>query len=174
MIELEKTYLVKSFPEGLKNCEYNEVIDLYLPSTSYHPELRIRKIGDSYEMTKKQPVKKEDRSNQEEQTIILSQEEYEALISQVKGKRVHKIRYYYDYMGNLAEFGIFQGPLEGLVLVDFEFKSVEEKDSFEKPDFCLADVTQELFTAGGMICGKKYEDIEGKLKEYGYEKLYLK
>ena len=58
-------------------------------------------------------------------------------------------------------------------MVDFEFETSEEKESFEMPDFCLADVTQEVFTAGGMICGKSYEDIENDLNRYNYKKLFL-
>ena len=41
------------------------------------------------------------------------------------------------------------------------------------PDFCLKEVTQELFIAGGMICGKSYEDIEENLKRFNYLKLFM-
>jgi len=58
-----------------------------------------------------------------------------------------------------------------LVVVDFEFNTLDERDSFTMPDFCLADVTQDLFIAGGMLCGKKYADIEEELKKYNYEKI---
>ena len=36
------------------------------------------------------------------------------------------------------------------------------------PDFCLAEVTQEEFIAGGMLCGKSFEDIKDKLEKFGY------
>lgn len=39
------------------------------------------------------------------------------------------------------------------------------------PDFCLVDVTQEEFAAGGMLSGKKYQDIQNKLDQFGYKKL---
>ena len=39
------------------------------------------------------------------------------------------------------------------------------------PDFCLADVTQEVFIAGGMLCGKKYESIRVPLEHLGYKKI---
>ncbi len=39
------------------------------------------------------------------------------------------------------------------------------------PDFCLVEVTQEDFVAGGMLCGKSYEDIKADLDRYGYTKL---
>ena len=41
------------------------------------------------------------------------------------------------------------------------------------PNFCLAEVTQEEFTAGGMLCGKSYEEIEPRLRGFGYSKLFV-
>ena len=67
---------------------------------------------------------------------------------------------------------MFQGDLKGLVLVDFEFESEQEKQAFEKPDFCLVEVTQEEFIAGGMLCGKTYKDIEKNLQKFGYKSLF--
>ena len=55
--------------------------------------------------------------------------------------------------------------------VDFEFETEEEKEKFEMPEFCLADVTQENFIAGGMLAGKKYKDIEKELERFEYKKL---
>jgi len=71
MIELEKTYLAKTIPSELKNCKSKEIIDIYIPKSSVHPTLRIRKNGDKFELTKKEPVNKDDSSHQEEQTVIL-------------------------------------------------------------------------------------------------------
>jgi len=122
-------------------------------------------------MTKKEPVNAADASHQEEQTIILTKEEFEDLSEQLKGKRIHKIRYYYDVDGRTAEIDIFQDALAGLVLIDFEFKSLEEKNNFNPPDFCLVDVTQEEFIAGGMLCGRNYRDIEPFLTNLNYIKL---
>jgi len=173
MIELEKTYLAKKFPANLKSCKFKEIIDVYIPKTSEHPKLRLRKNGDKYELTKKEPVNEGDASHQKEQTIILTETEFNSLNEQLEGKRVHKIRYYYDYNGRTAEFDVFQDALKGLVVVDFEFATMEEKEDFEMPDFCLVDMTQEAFLAGGMICGKSYEDIENNLKRYKYNKIFF-
>ncbi|MCK5491218.1 MAG: hypothetical protein KAI67_05245 [Candidatus Pacebacteria bacterium] len=172
MIELEKTYLAKNIPENLQSCKFKEIIDVYIPKSSEHPKLRLRKNGDKFELTKKEPVEKGDASCFEEQTIRLTEIEFNALNS-LDGKRVRKLRYYFDYCNRTAEVDVFQDVLEGFILVDFEFETIEEKDKFEMPDFCLADITQELFTAGGMICGKSYQDIEGDLKRFGYQKLFI-
>ncbi|MBU2590191.1 MAG: hypothetical protein KKA65_00865 [Nanoarchaeota archaeon] len=170
MIELEKTYLAKFIPEGLKDCKFKEVIDVYFPKASAHPKLRLRKSSDNYEMTKKEPVNEGDASHQKEQTILLTKPEFEALL-EIEGKKVHKLRYYYEYKGRIAEVDVFQGELHGLVVVDFEFKEMKNKDNFEMPEFCLADITQEDFIAGGMVCGKSYKDIEEDLNRFNYKKL---
>lgn len=170
MIELEKTYLAKFIPKSLANCDHSEMMDVYLPAASAHPHLRLRKRGNILEMTKKTLINPNDSSSQLEQTIKLAQDEFDALV-QVDGKRVKKVRHYLNLDGRTMEIDVFQDALAGLVLVDVEFESVEEKNSFPMPDFCLADVTQEDFLAGGMLCGKSYADIEIDLNRFGYTKL---
>ncbi|MBU0648461.1 CYTH domain-containing protein, partial [Patescibacteria group bacterium] len=155
MIEYELTFLAKSLPNGLENCEKREILDIYLPSVAWHCDLRIRRNGKKYEITRKNPVG-DDASVQRETNIVISKEEFEEL-AQVEGKRVHKIRHYLPYKGKTAEVDVFLDKLEGLVLVEVEFESEEEKNTFKYPDFCLAEVTQEDFIAGGMLAGKSYE-----------------
>ena len=168
MIELEKTYLAKELPD-LTNCKYKDMLDIYIPKDAVHPRLRIRKNGDTYEMTKKEPVE-DDSSKQLEQTIPLRKVEFEEL-AQLEGKRTHKKRYLFDYKGRTAEIDVFQDDLAGLVVVDFEFEKEEEKNAFEKPDFCLVDITPEEFIAGGMVCGKKYSNLEADLARFNYKKI---
>jgi CYTH domain-containing protein len=167
MIELERTFLAKYIPEEIKTCPCKEIMDVYLPGSSPHPKLRLRKRGEVFEITKKEPVEGKDSSRQEEQTISLSQEEFEAL-AKLEGKKFRKLRYYWNSPFGHAEVDVFQDNLKGLVLVDFEFENVGKKDAFQMPDFCLLDVTQELCLAGGMLAGKKYLDIERDLEKMGY------
>jgi CYTH domain-containing protein len=170
MIERELTYLAKHLPEGLIDCEFKEIIDIYLPKESRHPNLRIRKTGNKYEITKKEPVDESDLSEMHEFTTPLTEEEFKALAN-VDSKKVRKLRYYYNHNGRTAEVDVFQDDLKGLVIIDFEFETSEEKSTFEIPDFCLADITQEEFCAGGMVCGKCYEDLEKDLDKFEYEKI---
>jgi CYTH domain-containing protein len=172
MIELERTYLAKRLPDGLLSCPSREMFDVYLPVSSRHPVLRIRKNGDTLEITKKEPVVDGDASKQEEQTIRLSEEEFAAL-SGLEGKRIRKTRFLYGFGGRSAEVDVFRDVLDGLVLVDFEFETEEEKNEFPMPEFCLAEVTQEEFLAGGMLCGKTYDDISENLSRFGYERIIL-
>jgi len=73
--------------------------------------------------------------------------------------------------GQQAEVDIFKDRLIGLALVDFEFTNRKEKDEFIMPDFCLADVVQDKWLAGGILSGKKYSDLEKAFKKYNYKKI---
>jgi len=168
MIELERTFLVKKIPD-LSKARKVEMVDVYIPKSHEHPTLRIRKNGTKYEMTKKMPVGK-DPSVQKEQTIILNKEEFD-ILSKLDGKRTEKNRYVFEVNGRICEIDIFRGRLKGLVLADFEFQKEDEKSEFKMPCFCLADVTKEKFLAGGMLCGKSYDDIKDELKRFGYAPL---
>ena len=54
--EFERTYLAKRLPPDFSsNTESKEVLDTYLPASSDHPILRIRKLGERYEIKKNKP-----------------------------------------------------------------------------------------------------------------------
>jgi len=165
--EFELTYLVKDLPEDFESSEYKEILDIYIPASAEHATLRIRKHGETFEITKKEPVSGTDSSHQMENTIPLTEGEFNDL-EELHGKRVRKVRYYYNENGQDYEIDVFQDGLEGLVLVDVEFTSNEEKAKFVAPDWFGGDVTQEKFVAGGMLCGKVYEDIQENLDSFNY------
>lgn len=172
MIELELTYLAKSLPSNLKECSSKKIVDLYVDNGTDHFDLRIRKNGTAFELTRKTPVEDGDASKQNEITIPINEAEFESFLS-VRSRKVEKTRYYFPYGDKTAEFDVFEGALEGLVVIDFEFATEEEKSRFVMPDFCLVDITQETFIAGGVIAGKTLEDIQSELLTHNYKVLQL-
>lgn len=182
MLELENTYLIKDLPkdflEDYKNNTNNiiiwnkEIIDIYIPYNSKHPKIRLRKNWEIYELTKKEPILYWDASIQNEQTIILTKEEF-LVFSKIQWKKVEKIRYFYKYNWNIAEIDIFKWNLKWLIVVDFEFKTEEEKNNFKIPDFCLVDITQDEFIAWWKIAWKKYIDLKNILDIYNYNSIFL-
>ncbi len=172
-IELELTYLAREIPEGLADCPSKLIVDVYYPAEEAHPRLRVRRRGDVYEITKKVIAHGNDSSHQIEHTIELSETEFKAL-TQNQGRRVAKRRYLYNYQGRTAEVDVFEGSLAGLVEVDFEFDDRDDQLAFQMPDFCLADVTQEAFAAGGKLAGKTYADVQADLDKYRYQPLHIK
>lgn len=170
-LELELTYLAKKIPAEIQNVQPTRIMDLYIPDTAVHAHLRLRQKGDKYEITKKSPVKEGDSSEQIEQTIPLTKEEFEALAT-CSQKKVVKDRYEVKISNHLAEVDVFQENLTGLVLIDFEFTSSAEKAAFKMPKVALADVTQEEFLAGGFLSGKSYNDLADNLAKFHYQKLF--
>jgi len=169
-IELERTFLAKFIPKGLEKCECREILDIYIPENSAHPTLRIRKRGEVFEITKKEMINGNDSSEQSEHTISLTKDEFDEL-AKIQGKRLHKNRFLYPYENRIAEIDIYLDDLAGLIVVDFEFNSRKEMESFEMPDFCLVEVTQDQAIAGGMLAGKSYADFEKNLERYNYKRL---
>lgn len=172
MVELEWTFLAKALPANLQAAKHKQIIDLYVENGTDHPDLRIRQNGARYELTRKQPVSEGDASKQTETTIELNAAEF-ASFANTTARKVAKTRYYYQHEDAIAEFDVFEDALEGLVLIDFEFDTDEAQAAFVMPDFCLADVTQETFIAGGVLAGKSYADIEADLKRFEYQRLVM-
>ena len=169
-IEIEKRFLAKYIPSDLDISKGVELKDIYIPITSNDKKMRIRRKGNTFEITKKVPLKDGDLSVQEEQTIPLTKEEYEAF-KNIEGSIASKLRVEYQYKEQVFEFDIFKELLEGIVLIDIEFSSVEEFEKFEVPDFCLCDVTQDSIIGGGKIGGKTYYDLEEYLNSKNYKKI---
>lgn len=170
MEEHEITFLPKFLPQKVLSSPAKEILDIYLPQKSTHPILRIRKSGNSFEITKKQPIKPEDSSHQLETTIQLTDAEFHDL-AKLPGKIVRKIRHIYKESKTRYEIDFFQDNLKGLVLVDVEFKTQDEKWSFILPNWCLREVTQEKFIAGGNLAGKNYSEIQPALSKFNYTKI---
>ncbi len=167
-IEYELTFLARALPPEIAGVKPKRLVDIYVPEDmSVHPHLRLRQKGNDYEITKKQPVEDADSSTQIEITIPLEKPEFDTLAASSQ-RSVTKDRYKVILDGKTAEVDVFRDKLEGLVLIDFEFASQKEKAAFKAPDICLADVTQEAFTAGGLLAGQSYANIVAELKKYGY------
>lgn len=167
-IEYELTFLARALPPEISGLKPKRLVDIYIPEDmSVHPHLRLRQKGGSFEITKKQPVADKDSSTQIEITIPLEKEEFDTLATGSQ-RSVTKDRYKVNLAGRPAEVDVFRDKLEGLVLIDFEFASEKDKAAFKAPDICLADVTQEPFTAGGLLAGQSYTNIAAQLEKYGY------
>ncbi len=169
MLELEKTYLLKNIPVGLYDHPYKDLLDIYIPLESDHAHVRLRKQGDTMVIMKKELTRSDDLSSMEESVIHLTIEEF-ASLQHVPGKRIHKHRYYLPYWWLTIEIDVFQEDLTGLIMADVEFPDEDTKNNFQMPDFCLCEVTQDVWFAWGLLCGKSYKDIWEKLTALWYKK----
>lgn len=167
--ELECQFLVKKLPEDIKNHKSVKLVDVYIPRKVGHAAVRIRQQGDKFFITKKTMMRSVYEAKEE--TIEITEEDFNIFKSMQKAELIEKIRYYYPTTQGMVEIDIFEGKHKGLALAEIEFKSMEELKSSKLPDFCLVEIKKEEFTAGGLLCKTSYQEIEPILNGFDYQKI---
>ncbi len=170
MNEIERRFLLKYIPDFVKTTKGISIEDYMILTGEDHPHLRLRKIDDRYELTKKYPKPGATNAEKIEETIILSEVEFNAF-KKLDHKGQQKLRYKIVSDNYSTELDLWQGELQGLGIVEFEFHSVEAAQEFIPPEYILCEVTGLEWLAGGKISGKSYEDIALELEKLGYKKL---
>jgi CYTH domain-containing protein len=162
MLEIEKTFLIKNFPEGIKNFRKDDIKQGYL-SKDRQP-LRLRKKKGMFEITKKLSLKKGDESAKEEINIPLTKKEFSMLWKLVV-KHLKKTRHYCPLRGGLtAEIDVYKGKLKGLAVVEVEFRSTHQMNTFVPPKWFGKDVTQERWSTNAYLAGRSFKDIKKHLQ----------
>lgn len=134
-MEIERKYLVKSLPGDLKDFARRDMEQGYLCTD---PVVRIRRADDSYTLT----YKGKGLMVREEYNLPLTREAFEHLKEKTDGILISKRRYLIPLSDKLtAELDIFSGSLAPLMLVEVEFESEEDANSFTPPEWFGEDVT---------------------------------
>jgi CYTH domain-containing protein len=164
-VERERRYLLQDLPQGLMRASpHVQITDNYITGT----RLRLRKVRDpqtnkwTLKFTQKFAPEPEDLSRTLITNIYLDAQEYE-LLSVFEANEIRKNRYRFESEGRQFSVDMFLGELFGLVLAEVSFENDEELDNFLKPQFALAEVTNnELFT-GGKLCYLTFQDIRKEI-----------
>lgn len=166
--EFERRFLVKDALGAIKALPPVTVADCYWPLEGKHCQLRLRRVGSKFEITKKVPVNESDLSVMEEHTIPLTEAEYDALKT-APGKWLVKHRYFLQTDDCRIELGVFQERLQGLNIADVEFETEVQMRRFVPPDWFHSEVTHEKRFAGGELCGRAIDDLIEMLEAYGFQ-----
>ncbi|MDQ5846037.1 MAG: hypothetical protein M3539_12175 [Acidobacteriota bacterium] len=164
-VERERRYLLQDLPEGMSRADpHVQITDNYITGT----RLRLRKVRDpkSNKWTVKFTQKFAPDAHDLSRTIItntyLNALEAESL-RMFDANEIRKNRYPFEYEGRRFSVDMFLGDLFGLVLAEVSFDTDEELDSFPRPPFAIADVTNiDLFT-GGRLSQLRFEDIREEI-----------
>lgn len=134
-MEIERKYLVKNLPEELQSYEKKHISQGYLCT---NPVVRIRRSDNEYFLT----YKGQGLMEREEYEFSLSAEAFEHMLPKIDGILIEKIRYLIPIDEiHTAELDVFQGVLAPLRLVEVEFSSLEDANTFVPPDWFGDDVT---------------------------------
>lgn len=132
--EIERKFLVKALPDKLESYPHYNLEQGYL---SVAPVVRVRKKDSEYILT----YKSGGMMKRMEVELPLDSNSYEHLIAKADGIVISKTRYAIPHGKYTIELDIFHGKLDGFVMAEVEFDSVEDADSYEKPDWFSVDVT---------------------------------
>jgi adenylate cyclase len=134
--EIERKFLVSAIPgdpgSGIP------ILQGYLPLTGDDVELRVRRKGDHTVLT----VKRGHGLDRGEQELAISAELFEALWPLTEGHRIEKTRYELPHGDLTIELDEFGGELEGLLVAEVEFASLEASEAFAEPDWLGREVTE--------------------------------
>src|SRR6267378_6592228 len=165
LVERERRYLLQDLPEGLTRADpHLQITDNYITGT----RLRLRKVRDpktnkwTVKFTQKFTPNPRDLSRTIITNIYLNALEAETL-SVFDANEIRKNRYYFEFAGRVFSIDMFLGDLFGLVLAEVSFETDEELDSFPKPPFAIADVTNIGLFTGGRLCELTFEDIREEI-----------
>lgn len=136
-MEIERKFLITKLPERLESCSFHEIEQGYL---SERPVVRIRKSDNEYYMT----YKSGGMLAHEEYNLPLTEQAYEHLKPKCDGNIITKKRYLIPYDPYTIELDIFSGCMQGLILAEVEFPTVEEAENFTPPDWFAEDVTYDI------------------------------
>jgi adenylate cyclase len=139
-VEIERTWLVAGDPPLARAWSSVDIRQGYLAITN-EVEVRVRAAGASCLLA----VKTGRGLLRGEIELPITREQFDALWSATEGARVVKTRHVVGVGEHRAEVDVFSDDLEGLVLVEVEFGSIEAAGGFEAPAWFGREVTD----AGG-------------------------
>jgi CYTH domain-containing protein len=164
--------LLQDLPEGLTRADTHlQITDNYLTGT----RLRIRKVRDPktnkwiVKFTQKFAPNPEDLARTVITNTYLNAIEAETL-AVFEANEIRKNRYPFEFEGRRFSIDMFLGDLFGLVLAEVSFATDEEVDSFPKPPFALAEVTNNELFSGGRLSELTFEDIRNEVVRNGLTK----
>lgn len=142
-MEIERKFLIKEMPD-LSMFPSKKLIQGYLCTD---PTVRVRSEDDEYYLTYKS--KSKDFISREEYNLPLNKEAFEHMLQKVDGNIISKRRYLIPLGKNeegnelTAELDVFDPPFAPLCFAEVEFPTIEEANSFVKPEWLGEDVTKD-------------------------------
>ena len=138
-MEIERKFVPVRVPENIDSLPQVKMVQGYLCTD---PVVRVRQENSAFILT----YKGAGLMAHEEYNLPLTEEAFLHLLEKCDGRIIRKTRYRMPvegYPSLTAELDVFSGELEGLVILEVEFSSIEEALSFTPPSWYGKDVTED-------------------------------
>lgn len=164
-VEIERVFIVKELPTDLDKSKKLIIRAGNFYDSNVVDSLRIRQIGDKYELTKKEGESTRERI---EHIIYISKDEFEVIWPAAKWK-YEKNRYLLSLDNYTAELDIYLGKLKGYARVEVEFDNQQQAQGFCPPEWFgkeITDFNNEIHADIGKI---SFADFQERYKEKGID-----
>ncbi len=138
-MEIERKFLVTELPPELDSVVGISIRQGYVAIADSDFELRFRQKDSSFYQT----IKQGSGLVRQEYEIELTRDQFKSLWPLTESRRIQKVRYKLPLGDLICEVDIFGEPLKGLQLVEVEFDSVEQSNTFMPPDWFGNEVTED-------------------------------
>jgi adenylate cyclase len=136
-VEIERKFRVLDPPPWLSECRSEAIDQGYLAVAEDGDEVRLRRIdGSSVLLT----VKRGRGEERLEVEIGLTDDQFRELWPLTEGRRLEKRRHRVEGEP-VIEVDVYGGELEGLVIAETEFPSVDASHRFDPPDWLGEELT---------------------------------
>lgn len=152
-MEIERKFLIKELP-NLSEYDYVDISQGYLCT---EPVIRIRKKNDKYILT----YKGSGLMAREEIEVSLTEDAFNHLLEKVDGYIIKKTRYIIPYLSYTIELDVFHGHMDGLIMAEVEFPSIDDANSFIPPEWFGNDVTEDRRYHNSNMIYKNYNELFG-------------
>ena len=151
--EIERKWLIKKedIPYDLNDSNVQKY-DIKQTYICFDPEMRVRDYnnGESFEFTMKNNMTI-DGMIRDEINIDITKEQYDNLVIKQEGNTIDKTRYQLYDDGQIIALDIFHGDLDGLAYMEIEFKTEEESNNYQEPEWVIKDVTSDINYKNGHL-----------------------
>lgn len=138
--EVERKFLVGELPGDLASYPSDKIAQGYISLDPAGAQVRLRRRGYHTLLT----IKSGRGLARAEEEFVIDGPRFERLWPTTEGRRVEKTRYRIPLDGGLTlELDVFAGALEGLVMAEVEFDSVDAALAFTPPDWLHPEVTDD-------------------------------
>ena len=137
MLEIERKFLITKIPGNISSFPHHEIIQGYY-FNEWEKLVRLRKKGNSYFQT----IKAGSGLVREEDEEMITQSIFEEERNNVEDRQLEKTRYEIPYEWKIIELDIYKGKLAWLVVVEIEFPSEQEANTFNVPNRFGKELTE--------------------------------
>jgi len=164
IVELERRFLTPTLPPDVLHPI--RITDRYISGTA----MRLRKMEDLegsapplFKLAHKVRPDPSDPTRVMSTILYITGFEYD-LLSAHPAETLHKTHYSLQVGDRFVFIDAFEGPLEGLILVEADFGSEDEMNAFVAPDFVVREVSNDDRFSGGRLARMSAHDARGLLK----------